>query len=286
MRPLDIAAVLGFLLCWGLNFPIAKICMTELPPLTMIGLRYALTVIILAPVLRWPSGRFGLVALVAVALGGFHFPLMFSGIAGVDAAVSSIVMQAQAPFAVMLAIVILGERVTFARLAGLALAFAGIALLAGAPTDESSLIHIAMLVASALAWAVASLLIKRLADVGVFQLNAWVALLAIPQVALVSSFFETDQLAAIAEAGWRGWGTVVFLAVGGTVVGWGGMSYLLRRHPVSRVTPITLAIPVIGVAAAVWILDEPLTWLRVIAGLLTLAGVAVVMFAPQPREAR
>ena len=70
------------------------------------------------------------------------------------------------------------------------------------------------------------------------------------------------------------------------MVGWGGMSYLLRRHPVSRVTPITLAIPVIGVAAAVWILDEPLTWLRAIAGLLTLAGVAVVMFAPQPRTAQ
>ena len=60
MKPLDIAAGLGVLLCWGLNFPIAKIGMAELPPLTMIGLRYALTVIVLAPVLRWPRGRFGL----------------------------------------------------------------------------------------------------------------------------------------------------------------------------------------------------------------------------------
>ena len=41
-----------------------------------------------------------------------------------------------------------------------------------------------------------------------------------------------------------------------------------------------------GDAAAVWILDEPVTWLRAIAGLLTLAGVAVVMFAPQPRTAQ
>ena len=286
MKPLDIAAGLGVLLCWGLNFPIAKIGMAELPPLSMIGLRYALTVIVLAPVLRWPRGRFGLVALIAIALGGFHFPLMFGGIAGVDAAVSSIVMQAQAPFAVMLAILILGERMTLARLAGLALAFAGIALLAGAPTDKSSLIHIAMLVASAFAWAVASLLIKRLTDIGVFQLNAWVAVLAIPQVFVATAVFETGQLTAIAEAGWRGWGTVIFLALGGTLVGWGGMSYLLRHHPVSRVTPLTLAIPVIGVAAAVWILDEPLTWLRAIAGLLTLAGVAVVIFAPQPRAAQ
>jgi hypothetical protein len=31
MKPLDIFAGLGVLLCWGLTFPIAKIGLTELP---------------------------------------------------------------------------------------------------------------------------------------------------------------------------------------------------------------------------------------------------------------
>ena len=46
MKPLDIFAGLGVLLCWGLTFPIAKIGLTELPPLTMITLRYGLTALL------------------------------------------------------------------------------------------------------------------------------------------------------------------------------------------------------------------------------------------------
>ena len=283
MKPLDIFAGLGVLLSWGLTFPIAKIGLTELPPLTMITLRYGLTALLLAPLLRLPRQGFGLLILIAVALGGFHFPLMFSGVAGVDAAIAAIVMQTQSPFAVMLAVIILGERLTALRIFGLLIAFGGVALLAGEPAGQSSMLHIAMLVISAVAWAVASLLIKRVVNVGVFQLNAWIALLAIPQVAVASWVLESGQVEAVLAAGLRGWGTVLFLALGGTLIGWGGMSYLLKNHPVSRVTPITLAIPVVGISAAVVFLDEPLTSLRLAAALLTIIGVAVVMFAPARR---
>ena len=283
MKPLDIFAGLGVLLCWGLTFPIAKIGLTELPPLTMITLRYGLTALLLAPLLRLPKQGFGLLILIAVALGGFHFPLMFSGVAGVDAAIAAIVMQTQSPFAVMLAVIILGERLTALRIFGLLIAFGGVALLAGEPAGQSSMLHIAMLVISAVAWAVASLLIKRVVNVGVFQLNAWIALLAVPQVAVASWVLESGQVEAVLAAGLRGWGTVLFLALGGTLIGWGGMSYLFKNHPVSRVTPITLAIPVVGISAAVVFLDEPLTSLRLAAALLTIIGVAVVMFAPARR---
>jgi len=63
---LDIFAGLGVLLCWGLTFPIAKIGMTELPPLTMITLRYGLTALLLAPLLRLPKQGFGLLILTHV----------------------------------------------------------------------------------------------------------------------------------------------------------------------------------------------------------------------------
>ena len=283
MRPFDILAGLGVLICWGLTFPIAKIGIAELPPLTMISLRYVLTAVLLAPFLRVPKHGFGLVIVISIALGGFHFPLMFSGVAGVDAAVAAIVMQAQSPFAVILAVVILGERLTALRLFGLLVAFGGVAMLAGEPADQSSLLHIVLLVVSAFAWAIASLLIKRVPAVGVFQLNAWIALLAIPQVAIASWVLERGQIEAIMHASLRGWGTVFFLALGGTIIGWGGISYLLKRYPVSRVTPIALAIPVVGISAAVILLDEPLTYLRLVAALLTVIGVAIVMFAPARR---
>ena len=283
MKPLDIFAGLGVLLCWGLTFPIAKIGLTELPPLTMITLRYGLTALLLAPLLRLPKQGFGLLILIAVALGGFHFPLMFSGVAGVDAAIAAIVMQTQSPFAVMLAVIILGEQLTAPRIFGLLIAFGGVALLAGEPAGQSSMLHIAMLVISAVAWAVASLLIKRVVNVGVFQLNAWIALLAIPQVAVASWVLESGQVEAVLAAGLRGWGTVLFLALGGTLIGWGGMSYLLKNHPVSRVTPITLAIPVVGISAAVVFLDEPLTSLRLAAEMVVFVGVEVVLFAPARR---
>ena len=60
------------------------------------------------------------------------------------------------------------------------------------------------------------------------------------------------------------------------VLGQGAMSWLLQRHSVSVVTPLTLAAPVISVFTASWYFGTPVTAVMLIGGGMAMLGVAVI----------
>lgn len=278
MKPLDVAAALAVIVIWGLNFVIGKIGVAQIPPLLLMAVRFALVAAILSPFLR-PMGRsWGLVAAVSVVLGGLHFGLMFSGLKGVDAGPAAIAIQLTAPFSAILAAVYYRERMGRWQLLGMAVAFVGVYVLAGDPTAAPSIPHLLLVVAAAFAWAVANILIKRLRGINVFVLNAWVALLALPQLLLASLLLEHGQLAALAAADWRGWGAILYMALGASITAYGIWYYLLGKYEVNRIVPMTLLSPVLAVVFAVVILDETLSVRIVGGGLLTIAGVAMIQF--------
>ena len=71
-------------------------------------------------------------------------------------------------------------------------------------------------------------------------------------------------------------GWIAFSALGSTLIGSGGMAWLLQRHPVTSVIPVTLGAPVIGVVASSIVFGNPLTPVMVLGGTIALAGVAIV----------
>ena len=134
-----------------------------------------------------------------------------------------------------------------------------------------------------LAWAIANVLIKRLGPINVFILNAWVALLACPQLLLASLLFESGQASAIATADWRAWSSIVYMAVLSTIAAYGLWYYLIEKHDLNRVVPMTLLSPVLAVALAIPMLGEQLTKGVFLGGMLTIAGVAMIQFLPPGR---
>ena len=74
------------------------------------------------------------------------------------------------------------------------------------------------------------------------------------------------------NASLTGWATVAYLAWGANLLGYWLWTRLLSRHPASRVSPLTLGMPLIGIAAGILLLGEEVTawqW----------AGAALVMSA-------
>ena len=278
MKPLDWAAALAVIVIWALNFVVGKIGVSQIPPLLMIALRFALVAALLSPFLRSPGKSWGLVIAVSVVLGGLHFGLMFTGLRGVDAGPAAIAIQLTAPFSAILAAAFYRERMGLSQILGMGVAFAGVYVLAGDPAMTPSLPHLLLVVAAAFAWAVANILIKRLRGINVFVLNAWVALLALPQLLLASLLFEHGQLEALAAADWRAWGAIIYMALAASITAYGLWYYLLGKYEVNRIVPLTLLSPVLAVGFAIVILDEPLSVRIVAGGLLTLAGVAMIQF--------
>jgi O-acetylserine/cysteine efflux transporter len=59
------------------------------------------------------------------------------------------------------------------------------------------------------------------------------------------------------------WGSLLFNAIGASLLGYGGWAWLLRRHPAPLVAPFTLLVPVFGMGSAALLLDEaisPTAW--------------------------
>jgi O-acetylserine/cysteine efflux transporter len=275
--PADLAATLLVVVVWALNFIAGKDGLSEFPPLLMLALRFALVGLLLAPFLRrlpqvlWPQ-----MLAVSLVFGTGHFGLMFTGLSGVDASLAAIAIQLTVPFSALVARLSFGERLSGWQIGGMVLAFAGVAVLGGEPERPTSGLHLLLVVAAGLAWAVGNVLVKRLGPVNVFALNAWIGLLAAPQLLLASLLLESGQGAALRSAGWSGWGAVVYMAVFSSILGYGLWYYLVDKHPLNKIVPLTLLSPVLAVVFAVLLLGEPLTWRIIVGGAVTLAGVAII----------
>lgn len=276
MSPRDILLALLVVALWGMNFAAAKIGLREFPPLFMMFLRFSAVAAILLPFVKVPRGRMGGIALLSVILGTVHFPLMFNGIMGIDAATASVVAQLQVPFASLLAAVFFGDRLGWKRAFGMAVAFAGVAVIAGEPRLEGSLVSLAMIVAASFAFAGANVQIKRLGSVDGYALNAWMGLFAAPQLLALSLLLEDGQWAALTGAGLAGWGALAYIVVAATIVAYGLWYGLMRRNDVNQAVPYMLLVPVFGVLGGVAVLGESLTWTLVAGGLLTVAGVGII----------
>src|SRR3954469_11707006 len=116
---------------WGLNFVIIDVGLEEVPPLLLCAARFALVAFPLVFFVRRPPIPWRLLAGIGVALGVVKFGLLFTSMdVGMPAGLASVVLQAQAPFTLLLAAELIRERPSGRQLAGLGGALAGIALIA------------------------------------------------------------------------------------------------------------------------------------------------------------
>lgn len=265
------------MLIWGFNFVLAKLGLQQLPPIFLIALRFALVAALLLPFVSVPRPLLGRIFLLSLTLGGLHFSLMFTAMGRLDASTAAVTVQLQVPFAALLSWLILGERLGRQRLLGMLLAFVGIVIMSGEPRISEDLFGLMLALAAALVWAVANLQVKFLGRVNGFSLNAWVALLATPQLLLSSWFLETGHWQALRTAGVWGWGAVVYMAVGVTIIGYGIWYWLLGRYPMNQLISYTLLVPVIGVISGMLILHEPISPRMALGSVVTVLGVAIIV---------
>nr|WP_267956653.1 EamA family transporter [Halomonas sp. MCCC 1A17488] len=272
----DLLLGLSIVAIWALNIIVIKLGVEELPPLLLTTLRFLLVAALLVPFHPVARHQLPFLLLLSATFGTLHFALLFIGLGQAEAGTGALLVQMGTPFATLLAVIFLGERLSAKRLVGLALSFGGVVVLAGGPSLPSPL-PMALLLLSALGWAVSQLLIKKGPNLAPMALAGWTALFAVPQVALGSWWFEQDQMSAMATAGWFGWGAVFYTAVMSSIVAYGMWYGLLRRHPVSRLAPLSLLVPAGAVALGIVLLGESLNAHIVLGGAMVIAGVGLIV---------
>jgi O-acetylserine/cysteine efflux transporter len=267
---------------WGLAFVATRIGLDSFSPPALAAIRFLIAAVpacVLArPPISWTS-------LITVGLFLFvgQFLFQFFGIAlGMPAGLAAIVVQTQALFTILFAALALRERPTARQVAGTAVAFAGLLLIAGTVGEDLSAVGLALTTLSAVSWAVGNVLLKRLPAVEPLNLAVWLSLVPpIPALALALAMDGPVGLArSVATASWSAVAAALYLGLVATVIAYAIWGFLLRRYPAAAVTPFALLAPFVAAGAAALVLGERFGSLRVSGMALVLAGLAVLVLRP------
>lgn len=285
MRLPHLLLVLAVNLAFGMNIVASKYALGQAPPYAFAAARFLLVLLILFPFLKLVRGQMKLVLGTSLAMGVLHFGLIYQGLARADdASTVAIAVQLAVPFSTVLSIAFLGERVGWRRWLGMLLAFSGILVVGFDPRVLGYADALVLVIAGAFAAAVGIILMKKMDEVGVFELQAWIAALACPGLALFSVAAEHDQMVLLQGMNALAWTALVFSALGTSVFGHGGMYWLLQRYDVSLISPMMLLASVFGIVFGVLLLGDQLTSRMLLGGAITLGGVLVISLREPSRR--
>ena len=280
MPPRHSALAASVAVLWGLNFVAIDVGLETFPPLLFVAVRFALTAFPAVLVTRRP----GIATRWVIAIGFFlsvgQFGLLFVGIhQGMPAGLSALVLQLQAVFTVVLAVVILGERPPGVQLIGAGVAFGGLALIAAGRAESVPLRAVLLVVGAAASWGAANICTRLARPPEAFALLVWASLVGPPPLAALSLTLEGPRAAADAFSSLDAAAllSLLYIVVVSTLFGWGAWTWLLARHPASMVAPFTLVAPVTALVAT-WIArGEQPTATQLVGGVVILAGLVLAV---------
>ncbi|MGL4287314.1 MAG: EamA family transporter [Phreatobacter sp.] len=279
MKPVDVALALVVTLVWGFAFVLTKVALDTLSPPLLMAVRFlvaALPVLFVArPALPW-SWLAGLG--LTLFVGQFLF--QFIGIAlGVPPGLASVIVQSQALFTVTFAAALLGQHPSRRQIVALAVASAGLVCIAGTVGQDFNARALLLILVSPVSFAFGNILLKRVGDIDMFGLVAWLSLVPpLPGLALAVAIDGPGSVwRAVLETPALGWISAIYLGIVATTFGYAVWGRLIRRYSTATVAPFALLVPFVGAAASSLAFGETFGPLRLTGMGLVLAGLAILL---------
>jgi O-acetylserine/cysteine efflux transporter len=291
MPPRDRLLALTVAVLWGLNFPAIHLSLEQFPPFFLVALRFALlavpTLLLVprpqAPV-RWLIGY-------GIGFGVLQFAFLYLAMdTGMPTGLASLVLQASAPFTVLLGAVWLRERIAARQAIGVAVAICGlggIAALRAGDGASAGLLPVVLTLCGGLGWAFGNVSSRQAHPDSPMRFMLWMSV--VPPLPMLALSLVVDGPAAIGRslttlgtpvAAWALAG-LAFTVLIATVIGSGIWTTLLSRHPSGVVAPFSMLVPVVGIGASWLIFDERPAAGELLLGAVIVAGVLVATRPPR-----
>lgn len=281
---------------WGLNFLAIHESLAQWPPLFLVALRFAL--IAVPTILFVPRPKVKLRWLIGYGLGFgvVQFTFLYWGMAaGMPTGLASLVLQASAPFTLVLGALLLHERVRAHQWLGIGTAILGMVLVGASRAQAAALLPFLLVLIGGLGWAGGNLASRLARPQNPLHLTLWMSVVVpVPMLALSLLVEGPEQIAtsvatsfsASAASAWIG---LLYTCVIATAIGSGIWTWLLVRYPAGVVAPFSLLVPVVGLGTAAVVLGEVPTALELTGAAVVVAGVLIGarrnQAAPQSRDA-
>jgi drug/metabolite transporter (DMT)-like permease len=285
-------------LIWGSTWMVIKIGLRGAPPLTSIAVRMVIATSVVFAIVRLrriPIPRDTRFVRLGLFLGLFHivlpYSLVYYGEQRIPSGQAAVIYATLPLMVAVLARALLGDPLTARKLFGIATGIAGVAVIfsdslraASESAAPSQAAGVSCVLGSVFTSAVGSVATKRWSG-GYHPLAS--LLIPFATGAVVSAcgalaFEDANPLRFDAPT----WGSILYLAVAGSVCAFGLFFYVVQHLDITVVSYQTFIIPIIAVLIGFVILDETISP-RVGAGAaLILAGIALATFwsTPLPRR--
>jgi drug/metabolite transporter (DMT)-like permease len=287
-RPIAYVLLAALSLFWGLNWPVMKVVLGEIPvlpfrALCLLGsgpLLLAIAALRGDPMAlrRHEIGPLILAALLNVTL--WH---LFSayGVSLMAAGRASIIAYTMPAWAMLLSAVVLGEPFGARGFLALVLGMGGVGALllpdlahiAAAPLGAISMVF------AAISWAAGTVVMKRFRwGCSVVALTGW--LTVIGGFPIVVAALVVGPFPGLDRADGAGLAALAYVILMGMVFSQWAWFFVLGRLPVAVASIGSLAVPMVGVLSSALLLNEPIGRAELVALLLVVAAFATIMLRP------
>jgi O-acetylserine/cysteine efflux transporter len=267
---------------WGTNFVFIRYGLDELEPFTFAALRFVLVAFSLLLIFPRPKTSWLNLASYGLFIGFGQFGLLYWVMQdNISPGLASLILQMQVFFTVLLALLLMGERMKLLQVIAFIVSFFGLALIYVYTDGQTTQLGVGVALIAAASWACGNLVVKRSGDIDILGFLVWSSLFSIPPLVLSAWYFQgfDGVVQDITQASWKAWSVVLWQSVGNTLIGYGLWNMLLHRYSAATVTPWALLVPVFGMSASAVLLAEPLFWWKLVAMVMICAGLALNMFA-------
>lgn len=273
----DWLRAVAVLLIWGVNFITIRYGVDVYSPFMLGTLRFIFVFFPACLFLPRPKVSWWLLTSYGLVLGFLQFGSLFWAIAlGMPVGITSLVMQTQVFFSLILAAIFLGERIYLRNIFALCLALFGLWIIHADNTSDLIIPPLALFInfLTALFFAMSNILAKQFRHIQPLSLVVWSALPSIPPFLICAYFLlgGTEFIHQITQVSLKGFGAIAFLVLMASMLATSFWTKLLGKYPIGLISPLALLIPIITAIAAYFILDEKLS-------LIQMLGIGTVIFA-------
>lgn len=259
MRALDFLILMGCCFAWGLNFVVSSWALAShpVPPFMLAFVRSCVVLAVMFPFLfkKLPQG-WKVLMIVCACVGPIHLGFLYTGLQTASASGSSIVSQMLIPFATIMSVIFLREKIGLVRGGAIVVALIGTIIMVYEPGALAFDRGLLLIIGAYLSLAVGSILMKFVGDVDWRQYVVWMAVMVFCLAGPVSLIFESGQIQVWSNSKWPLLIAASYAAIAVTLFAHGQYFNMIRKYDVSQVVPLTLMTTVFACVLGVLLLND------------------------------
>ena len=290
MKIKDLILALLVVIVWGANFTVIKLALDGVPPMLLVTLRYTLVVFPAIFFIKPPNISLKGLLLYGFTVGVAQFGCLFYAMhIGMPAGLASIILQLQAFISPILGYLILKEKLKTKQLVGFFIAIMGLFVIGFASVQNGiSSIPIPAILLTLLApvfWSISNIIARSASDnakargqnLNMLSLVVWGGLIPpIPTLAIALLIDSPQTLInAVSNLSMISIFGVFYLAFGATLFGYGFWNILISKYPLSKISPLSLLVPITGLLTARIVLQEELSLLQWLGVSIIIIGLMI-----------